>query len=360
MDLSMMRGKEGGPWTISPGSPPLLSLICQIPTSYLSISLCMKKVKRIAGYTLGGVLLIVAILVAVVAFKPLPTYESVPLPDFAAASTPEMLAHGQKLVMMNCTGCHYNEVENRLSGRLFPDADSRALGTIYTANITQHPEHGIGQYTDAELYRLLRTGIKRDHHLALPMMGGAPQTSDEDLEAIIAFLQSDHPLVQADATDHPDFEPTLLTRLLFQVAFKPQAMPEQTLIAPPASAQVAYGKYLLEARYGCYHCHSTEPEKLDPREPGQGPGYLQGGMVFNIEGWHGESFSVETPALLNPDRVLTWSEDQFVAAVLWGQRPDGGPYQPPMHPYTMMDSTEAQAIYQYLQSYESPAVAAVD
>ena len=79
------------------------------------------------------------------------------------------------------------------------------------------------------------------------------------------------------------------------------------------------------------------------------PGYLQGGMVFNIEGWHGESYAIETPALLDPERTLAWSEDQFIAAVLWGQRPGGGPYKPPMHPYTMMDSSEARAIHRYLK-----------
>lgn len=313
----------------------------------------MKKVSKIIGFTLLGLVLLVLGVGAFLAFKPLPTYADVPLPEVRIDVTPERIEHGQKLVMMNCTGCHYNEAESRLSGRLFPDADSRILGTIYTSNITQHPEHGIGQYSEAELYRLLRTGIKRDHHLALPMMGGMPKTSDEDLMAIIAFLQSDHPLVQADPTDHPDFEPSLLARVLFNVVLKPQDMPAEPVVAPDPSAQLAYGQYLLENRYGCYHCHSANPQELDPLAPAQSPGYLQGGMVFNIDGWHGESYAIETPALLNAERTLAWSEDQFVGAVLWGQRPDGGPYKPPMHPYTMMDSSEARAIYQYLQQIES-------
>ena len=309
----------------------------------------MKKTLKIVGLSLGGLILLVLGAAAFLAFKPLPDYSDVPLQAVAIEATPAQVEYGQKLVMMNCTGCHYNASEDRLSGRLFPDADSRALGTIYTANLTQHPEHGIGAYTDAELYRLLRTGIKRDGHLALPMMGGMPKTSDEDLEAIIAFLKSDHPLVQADPTDHPDFEPSFLCRVLFTVAFKPQPMPTEPVVAPAASETIAYGQYLLEARYGCYHCHSTQPDKLDHMDPAQSPGYLQGGMVFNIEGWHGESYAIETPALLNPDRVLAWSEEQFIGAVLWGQRPDGGPYKPPMHPYTMMDSSEAHAIHRYLQ-----------
>jgi mono/diheme cytochrome c family protein len=313
----------------------------------------MKKILKIIGISLGGLLLVGFILIGALAFNPLPTYETVPIPNYVVSATPEMLAFGQKLVMMNCASCHYDEAETRLSGRLFPDAESRVLGTIYTANITQHPEHGIGPYTDAELYRLLRTGIKRDHQLALPMMSGTSTLSDEDLAAIIAFLKSDHPLVQADPTEHPDFEPSLLTRVLYQVAFKPKPMPAQVVVAPAPSDQIAYGKYLLEARYGCYHCHSTKPEDLDPQAPHLGPGYLQGGMVFDVDDWHGESYQIETPSLLDRQRVLAWSEDQFVGAVIWGQRPDRRPYKLPMHPYTMMDSTEAQAIYRYLQQHDT-------
>ena len=311
----------------------------------------MKKAFRILGFSLAALVALLAVVAAVIRFKPLPTYADIPLQDVEIEATPELIAHGQKLVMMNCTGCHYNESEDRLSGRLFPDANSRPLGDIYSANLTQHPEHGIGQYTTAELYRLFRTGVKRDGHLALPMMGGTPTTSDEDLKAIIAFLQSDHPLVQADPTDHPDFEPSLLCRMLYTVAFEPQEMPAEPVQAPAESDAIAYGKYLLEGRYGCYHCHSTNPEELVLSNPSVSPGYLRGGQVFNLENWHGQSYVTESPALYGDSRSLRWSEDEFVAAVLYGQRPEGGPYQPPMHPYTMMDSSEARAIYQYLQSY---------
>ena len=318
----------------------------------------MKKLLKFLGVTLAGLVLLILGAVALVYLKPLPTYADVPLPDLQIRATPAMLEHGQKLVMMNCTGCHYNEAGDRLSGRLFPDADTRALGMIYSANITQHPQHGIGAYTDAELYRLLRTGVKRDHHLALPMMAGSPTASEEDLLAVIAFLRSDHPLVQPDPTQHPDFRPNLLTRALFHLMFKPTPLPAAPVVAPDPADEIAWGQHLLEARYGCYHCHSTQAAELDPLHPSQGPGYLAGGMVFHVENWHGEgeSFSVTAPSLLSREGVLSWSEDQFVAAVLWGMRPSQVPYQPPMHPYTMMDSSEARAIYQYLHSYQRPAV----
>jgi len=81
-----------------------------------------------------------------------------------------------------CAGCHKHGQE-QFAGSLFPDVEAAAtFGNIYSSNITQHPEFGIGKYTDGELYRLFRTGIKKDGTLALPMM---------------------HQFLQAYAQEHP-------------------------------------------------------------------------------------------------------------------------------------------------------------
>jgi len=318
----------------------------------------MKKVLKFIGIGLGVVLLLVGGFAAFIAFKPLPTYEDVALPSIEIDPTPELLAHGQKLVMMNCTGCHMPEHSQQLVGMLHPDADSRALGMVYNANLTQDPEHGIGQYTTAELYRLLRTGIKRDGGLALPIMPRLPGSSDYDVKAIIAFLQSDHPAVQPNPTQHPAFEPTFLTRMLYTVAWKPLVYPAGPVASPDPADQVDYGKYLVQHRYECFVCHSGDINQVNHEQPELTPNYLGGGMVFNME-YPDEKYPIAIPSLLRDGHLSVWSEDEFISAVIWGQRAGREPYRKPMHPYTMMDSTEARAIYRYLQQVEPTPLASL-
>lgn len=66
-------------------------------------------------------------------------------------------------------------------------------GKIYSQNITQDSTYGIGNWTDAELLYLLRTGIKKDGQYIPPYMAKLTVTSDQDINAIISFLRSDDP-----------------------------------------------------------------------------------------------------------------------------------------------------------------------
>lgn len=314
----------------------------------------MKKVLKITGLSLMGIVLLLGMTIAFLAFKPTKIYDDIPLPELSIRPDSAMIDHGQKLVMMNCAGCHEGESDNKLTGKLFPDRDSRALGMIYSPNITQHPEHGAGKYTEAELYRLLRTGVKRNNELALPLMGGMSMMTEDDIHAMIAFLKSDRPAVQPVPVSQPAFEPTLLYRLLSALLFKPTPYPETLTVEPSTHDPVEYGRFLVQARYYCYACHSTGMDKADYLVPENTPGYLAGGAAFNVE-LPDESYSIVAPSLIQGGETATWTEDQFIAALKWGQRPSGLPYKVPMHPYTMIDSTEARAIFQYLRSYHPPA-----
>lgn len=316
----------------------------------------MRKFLRGLALLVLGLVVLFGGFAAYIALKPLPSYPETPLRTVNVPTDSMTLALGQKLVVMNCTGCHMNEAGTSLSGTLHPDLDSRPLGLIYSANITQHPTNGIGAYTDAELYRLLRTGIKRDGSLSVPMMGGFPLASETDTEAMIAFLRMDHPLVQADATDHPEYEPTFLAKMLYTLAWKPTPYPSEAVVMPsPDRNSVDYGKYLVQGRYLCYECHSGDLAKVNRLTPEMSPGYLEGGYAFHVD-YHGEQYEIMSPSLVD-GFIRKYDEAAFIATVMWGQHPEGRGLKKPMHPYTMMDSTEAKAIYTYLLNYQATPLA---
>src|SRR5215510_12221031 len=75
---------------------------------------------------------------------------------FAVDKTPERVERGRRTVVMLCAGCHKDPATGALTGRRMADAPPK-FGTIYSANITQDHEYGIGEWTDAEIAYLIRT-----------------------------------------------------------------------------------------------------------------------------------------------------------------------------------------------------------
>ena len=60
------------------------------------------------------------------------------------------------------------------------------------ANITTHPEQGIGEWTDDEIKKAITQGISRDGRQLQPVMAFHyyKNISDEDLDALIVYLRS--------------------------------------------------------------------------------------------------------------------------------------------------------------------------
>jgi len=308
----------------------------------------MKKVIKILAYLLGGLLLIGLALFAFVSFKALPSYDSVAIPDLKVEATPERLALGQKLVDHNCAGCHRGK-GRQLDGILFEDVAARkSFGDFHSANITAHPENGIGAYTDGELYRILRTGIKKNGKLMLPVMPQFVLSSDEDIYAIIAYLRAGEGLVAPSDKLISTPQYSFLARALLNFVIKPHPTKEAYPLIPTPTDSIAFGKYLVDARYVCFACHSAGLDVLDMETPNNTPGYLQGGTIFEME-----EYEVNSPSLLmdGESNISSWNEEAFIAALKFGQREGLPAYQKPMHPYPMMDTTEVRAIYHYLKDY---------
>jgi len=288
----------------------------------------------------GGVLLFLST-------SGLPKYEDMPVPDLEVEVTPEKVEEGLRLASMVCNHCHLDNETRRLTGRRVEDIPPE-FGVVYSANITRHPTAGIGSYTDGELARLIRSGVKKDGTYSPPYMPKFPLIADKDLEAIIAFLRSDHPLVQANEKVQKPCEPSLLVKGLSRVAFKPYPYPETTIEVPDTADRVAFGRYVATNRLGCYECHSADFKTNTPLTPETSPGYFGGGnTLLRMDG----SVVLSSNITMHKEHGIgTWTEEEFANAVKWGQNPKGGTYEYPMAPYTTMTDKEVNAVFAYLKT----------
>jgi mono/diheme cytochrome c family protein len=239
-----------------------------------------------------------------------------------------------------------------LTGKRMPDLPPE-FGEASSLNITAHPTKGIGEWTNGEIVYLLRTGIARDGRYTPPWMVKLPNASDEDLRDIIAFLRSDDELVRArDADDKPS-RPSLLTKVLCRIAFKPFPYPAHEIAAPAADDAVATGRYLVNARLLCYGCHSADFKSNDDVHPENSPGYMGGGLAMPDLGG-----KIVRTANLTPDAetgIGRWSSTDFRRALREGITPDNRPLRYPMVPYRVLSDAETDAIYAYLRTV--PAIA---
>lgn len=302
----------------------------------------LKRVLKIAGLGLGALLLLLVIGGLYIHFS----QETFPLEvkPLQVELSPARVEHGSIIVGGLCAQCHGGE-DGKLSGSVMEEAGD--FGRIVAPNLTQHPEAAMAAYTDGELYHLLRTGIKRDGTHAMPAMYRSRLMSDEDIYAVIAYLRSEAAEVQPVAQALPPSQPSFLAKALMRFVIRPLPLPDGPVPTPPLRDSLAYGQYLVTARFECYSCHSASFASNNVADPLLSAGYLQGGNVF------------ETPEGPLPSPNITgdpvvgigdWTVEDFIGAVKWGQHPEGRAMRAPMMPYTRLDTAELRALFAYLQS----------
>jgi len=93
-----------------------------------------------------------------------------------------MLAQGERLThLLGCRGCHGPD----LAGQ--PNFEEAGFGTLHASNLS----HAVPQYSDAELDRTLRTGIRPDGSALWEMPAGMFARLDpQEMRALIAYLRT--------------------------------------------------------------------------------------------------------------------------------------------------------------------------
>jgi len=305
----------------------------------------MRNKLRILALLLGLIFALIVLFCALISIRGIPTYE-VNLVDHTVITTPQSLARGEKLTRSLCASCHADSKTGKLTGTEMLDAP-KEFGRIFSQNITNDKTWGIGDWTDEELIYLLRTGIKRDGKYAPPYMAKLPTMADEDIDAIISFLRSDHEMVAADPTPDQPVEPSFLTKLLSTVAWKPFPMPTAPIQMPDTSDKIELGRYLAH-NLDCFSCHSADFKTNNFLMPEKSAGYFGGGnKTLNKKGQLILSANL-TP---HPEHGIgSWTEKQFIEALRYGRKSGELGLRYPMLSYPQLTDEEAGAIFAYLKT----------
>ncbi len=259
------------------------------------------------------------------------------LATVAVAETPA--ERGEYLVRgpMSCGNCHTPQGPNgpdmalELAGG-GPVVDDATM-TAYPPNIT--PAGEVAEWSDAELARAIREGIRPDGSLIGPPMPFSlyKRLSDTDLAAIVAFLRTLKPI------EHT--VPESVYHFPLPPAYGP---PVEHVADVPRGPTAEYGAYLAGPIAHCLECHT-------PMGP-QGPmydGHLgQGG--FRFTGPWGVSTSANLTS--SEDGLKKFSDAEIARMVTEGVRPDGSRMLPPM-PYAWlarMTPDDLEAVILYLRT----------
>jgi mono/diheme cytochrome c family protein len=249
--------------------------------------------------------------------------EAVPIPTGEAA-----IFDGRHIATIHyCAFCH----GENLAGKVLLDAP--ALAVAFAPNLTGGAG-GVGATNTSEDWvRAIRHGVGHDSRglVAMPSIIWY-YLSDEDLGALIAYLQSLPPV----DNELPARRIGPLGRLMVALGqFPPTGAAVIDHHAPRPAARepgitVAYGEYLAQST--CSACHGVN---------------LNGGSVRGLDG------ELEIALNLTPGGELAgWSEAEFMTALRSGVTPSGRVLSDTM-PWKyvgQMTDEELRAVWLYLQS----------
>lgn len=267
-------------------------------------------------------------------------------PSTSSPYSAATLEKGRRLAAAgDCAVCH-----TQAGGTV--NAGGRALrtpfGTIYSTNLTPDVETGIGLWSFSAFQRAMRAGISRDgRHLypAFPYTAFA-KTSDEDLEALYAYLMA-QPAARA---------PTPAPELTFPFNVRPLMAAWNGLFHDPAPYQPVTtqtpewnrGAYLVNGLGHCSACHT--PRNAFGAEKSGEPAWLSGAF---IDGW-------EAPALTALSRApMPWTREDLYAYLRQGYSRNHGTASGPMAPVIeglqALPDADIRAMATYLASFNVPA-----
>ncbi|MCA8881019.1 MAG: c-type cytochrome [Rhodobacteraceae bacterium] len=256
----------------------------------------------------------------------------------AGASVAETPAErGEYLVQgpMGCGNCHTPKGPDGpipgmdLAGFLVIDDQGIKA---YAKNIT--PGGEVAGWSDAELARAIREGIRPDGSLIGPPMPFSfyKDISDSDLAAIVAYLRT-VPAVENTVPDSVYGFP-------LPPAYGP---PIKSVPDVPRGETVEYGHYLVSLAH-CLECHTP----MGPQGPALDTDLGRGGFVFR--GPWGE---VTAPNITSSeDGIADLTDDQLKTIITKGIAPDGSKMSPPMpYPYlARMTPEDLNAVILYIRT----------
>ncbi|MBI4274396.1 MAG: cytochrome c [Rhizobiales bacterium] len=241
--------------------------------------------------------------------------------------------------ILTCGNCHTPKgpsgdiAERAFSGGLEFDEPPFK---VTAPNITPDPGTGIGKWSNADIKKLLLTGVRPNGvQIAAVMPTGFYNIlTPRDLDAIVAYLRTLKPI--KNTVPDP----------IYKIALKPQIFPgaEKPIAASALNDKVKKGFYLATIGH-CMECHTP----LGPR----GRDFVGelGKSGFELKGPWGVSVA-RNITTSKTKGIGAWSDDEIKRAITQGISRDGSKLKPPMgyHYYAKMTASDLDAIVAYLRT----------
>ena len=268
-------------------------------------------------------------------------------PAFAHAQTNTRVAEGQYIfALAGGCACHTVPKETpHAGGRAFPIP----FGTVYSTNITQDKETGLGAWSDQQIHDAMVKGIRRDGSWILPVMPYEKYSgmAQEDLKALIAYLRTLKPVKKPtpQLKTWAPFARNLGVPIFLKIFGRFSNPPAQ---APKSG--VERGRYLVDHVSLCGDCHTPRNSIGVPKQS-----FYLAGASQKI-GPLGEAV-----ANITPDKetgIGEWKREDIAELLISGTKPDLDNVQGLMyeviqgttHGYKDMKKEDALAIADYLKS----------
>lgn len=241
-------------------------------------------------------------------------------PELKVEMTPERVARGAEIANW-CASCHSLDGKVPLAGgHNLSDEVKMPFGDLYPINLT--PAGPVKTWTDGQIFRAIRHG-RDEKGNRLPVMSSqrVRNLSDDDIQAVIAYIRSQPPVHR----ETPPPRPSFLAAIMSGAGMLP-SLPEpapDNIVGPPRGATREYGEYMV-AWMGCDECHG-------PNLVGGKPGFL--------------------PVGPNLRSVKNWTREGFIAAMRTGKTPFGkqlDSLQMPWRPLGRFSDDDLTAIHAYL------------
>ena len=275
-----------------------------------------------------------------------------PVTSTAFEVTEARLARG-KYLAEGPTHCFFCHTEHDMSTPEYSLVDSKKgagwvmpipeLNHIASKNITPDKETGIGDWSDDEVARAIREGVRKDGtalFLLMPYMDFA-SLDDEDVKSIVVYLRT-IPAVQNTVPVRSLPGPL---EYIVKTMPKPLTTPQPS---HPSSTPAERGKYLVTMA-GCGTCHSPTDAEGTPL-PGLG---FAGGGVFSLLDQPGKLvFTANiTP---DPSGMAHYDEGLFHETMRTGQIPGRMlNHIMPFSAFRKMTDEDISDIYSFLKTVPS-------
>ena len=252
-----------------------------------------------------------------------------------------LVKRGDYLVngIMTCGNCH---TPKGPTGDIMDKAFSGGISwdeppfTVTAPNITPDPDTGIGKWSDADIKKVLRTGIRPN---GMPVAMVMPTDfyeiiTERDIDAVVAYLRTLKPI----KNKVPD--------PIYKMPQVHHAFPgtEKPFTEAMMSDKVKKGFYLASIAH-CMECHTP----MGPR--GREFATKLGTGGFEFPGPWGKSVSRNiTPS--KTKGIGSWTDDEIKRAITQGISKDGSKLKPPMgfHYYSTVSADDLDAVVAWLRT----------